>query len=230
MRINRESLAYRSAVLAASNILLQLMGFAYRIVLSRLAGAEGMGVHALSMQVYSVLYSVCISGAAVAVTTLSARLYIKSGIHSVQRLMRFAATVFLIVLAVMTCPVLMLREGIAVTLLGDGRASMALWLIPLCIMLTGLENVMKSALLGMGKVRRTAVSELVEQGIRFTLVILLLSNLSNGDYEFTAFLIVVGMTLSEIFSVSFLGISFLRFLKRKGSFPVPMPPRLPNVF
>ena len=84
-----------------------------------------MGVHALSMQVYSVLYSVCISGAAVAVTTLSARLYIKSGIHSVQRLMRFAATVFLIVLAVMTCPVLMLREGIAVTLLGDGRASMA---------------------------------------------------------------------------------------------------------
>lgn len=189
-----------------------------------------MGVHALSMQVYSVLYSVCISGAAVAVTTLSARLYIKSGIHSVQRLMRFAATVFLIVLAVMTCPVLMLREGIAVTLLGDGRASMALWLIPLCIMLTGLENVMKSALLGMGKVRRTAVSELVEQGIRFTLVILLLSNLSNGDYEFTAFLIVVGMTLSEIFSVSFLGISFLRFLKRKGSFPVPMPPRLPNVF
>lgn len=140
MRINRESLAYRSAVLAASNILLQLMGFAYRIVLSRLAGAEGMGVHALSMQVYSVLYSVCISGAAVAVTTLSARLYIKSGIHSVQRLMRFAATVFLIVLAVMTCPVLMLREGIAVTLLGDGRASMALWLIPLCIMLTGLEK------------------------------------------------------------------------------------------
>ncbi len=221
MRINRESLAYRSAVLAASNILLQIMGFAYRIALSRLAGAEGMGVHALSMQVYSVLYSVCISGAAVAVTTLSARLYIKSGIHSVQRLMRFAATVFLIILAVMTCPVLMLREGIAVTLLGDGRASMALWLIPLCIMLTGLENVMKSALLGMGKVRRTAVSELVEQGIRFTLVILLLSNLSNGDYEYIAFLIVVGMTLSEIFSVSFLGISFFRFLKKEGKLSRP---------
>lgn len=81
---NKNSLAYRSLVLASSNVLLQLMAFAFRVVLSRLAGAEGMGVNALVMQAYSVMYALCISGMNVAVTTLSARYYVTGGIAGVR--------------------------------------------------------------------------------------------------------------------------------------------------
>ena len=48
MRNKHNSLTRRWLMLSASNMGLQLMGFAYRIALGRLAGAEGMGVSALA--------------------------------------------------------------------------------------------------------------------------------------------------------------------------------------
>ncbi|MDO4568390.1 MAG: MATE family efflux transporter [Clostridia bacterium] len=206
----RDSLVYRSLILASSNVLLQLMAFAFRVVLSRLAGAEGMGVNALAMQAYSVLYALCISGMNVAVTTLSARYYAKSGVAGVRKLVRLATCVFLALLAAFTVPLLSFRDSVAQHLLGDLRTSAALWLIPICIMLTGFENVLKSSYYGMGGVKKAAVSELIEQCIRYCLVIMLLYFANTPDNGEKAFLMVLGMTLSEVFSVTFLGVSFRR--------------------
>ena len=214
---NKNSLAYRSLVLASSNVLLQLMAFAFRVVLSRLAGAEGMGVNALVMQAYSVMYALCISGMNVAVTTLSARYYVTGGIAGVRKLVRLATGAFLAMIIAFSIPLFSFRDAIAEHLLGDIRTSMALWLIPICITLTGFENVFKSSYFGMGGVKRAAASELIEQGIRYTLVILLLYYTKTEDNSRKAFLMVLGMTLSELFSVGFLGISFYRKCRKELS-------------
>lgn len=219
MRIKKDSLMYRAAVLAASNICLQLMGFAYRIALSRLAGAEGMGVYALSVQVYSILYSVCISGMNVAVTAMSARIYMKRGIEGVGRLAGFAVGVVLAVLVAAGLPIFIFNHEIAAHLLGDVRTARSLTLIPVCIMLTGFENVLKSVFFGMGRVKTPALSELLEQAIRFSLVIILLKTLYNSDHSLTSYLIILGMTLSEFFSVSFLGISLISRRRKEYSRP-----------
>ena len=43
MRMKRNSFLYAASLLAASNVILQLLGFVYRIVLSRFGRAEGGG-------------------------------------------------------------------------------------------------------------------------------------------------------------------------------------------
>ena len=174
MRNKHNSLTRRWLMLSASNMGLQLMGFAYRIALGRLAGAEGMGVSALAMQVYSVLYSVCVSGISVAVTGMSARVYVKRGVAGVDSVVRFALCVLMSLLLPLALGVLALREQIAADVLCDMRTADALWLIPICILLTGVENVMKSALFGMNRVKIASLSEFIEQTIRYSLVILLL--------------------------------------------------------
>ena len=203
--------------MAASNLALQLLGFAYRILLSRLAGPEGMGVYTLVMQVYTIVISVCLSGMSVAVTNLGANLYAKQNILGIRRLVRCAICCFLLLFAFIAAPVIVLHDQIAANILGDPRTGNALWMVLCCIFLTGFENIMKAAFHAARLVRYTACSEVGEQVFRIIAVIALLTQLGNEDYGRTAFLIISGMTISEVYSVLFLSVSYWRcFLKKRG--------------
>lgn len=60
------------AVLTITGVLSQVVGFVYRIVLTRLAGAEILGLYQLILPVYSVLLSLTSVGLTTAVSNLSA--------------------------------------------------------------------------------------------------------------------------------------------------------------
>ncbi len=72
MRIKRKTIAYAAGVLACGNLALQALGFVYRIILSRYAGAEGLGVYRLVNSAYLVLHAGCLSGVTMACSRLSA--------------------------------------------------------------------------------------------------------------------------------------------------------------
>ena len=62
---------YGTLLLTATGLVNQLLGFFYRILLSRLIGSEVMGLYQLIMPVYSVLLSVTAVGLTAAVSTPS---------------------------------------------------------------------------------------------------------------------------------------------------------------
>ena len=66
------SLLAGTVLLTVVGLFSQIVGFFYRIVLSRLIGAETMGLYQLVMPVYSMLMSMTAGGLTVAVATLSA--------------------------------------------------------------------------------------------------------------------------------------------------------------
>jgi stage V sporulation protein B len=206
--VNKRSFFYQAALLAASNTVLLLLGFAYRVLLGRLAGPEGLGVYTLVMQVYAIVMSVCVAGLCVASTRMTADLQARGDYAGIRRMTRFAVCCFLTLLGILTLPILSMREFIAGRILGDPRTADALWMVLICISLTGLENICKAIFHGARLVRYVAVSEVGEQLLRIAIVWMLLKRYMNGDNGFTAFLILLGMTLSEIYSVLFLGGSF----------------------
>ena len=197
-------------MLFLSNALLQLMGFVYRMALTKNAGASALGLNSLVMQLYSIIVSVCISGLNVAVSTLAARLD-KNGIAPLARLALFAYTALWFLMA---APFFILRNSISVRVLGDAGSSATITVMLVCIFMTGIENMLKSLHFGTGNVLPCAVSELTEQGVRFLLVTLLLKKLSHDTDTETVLYIMLGMTLSELVSVSFLSVSFLRKFPR----------------
>ena len=69
------SIVAGTLLLTATGLFSQVVGFLYRIALSRLIGAETMGLYQLVMPVYSVLLSLTAVGLTVAVSTLSAKHY-----------------------------------------------------------------------------------------------------------------------------------------------------------
>ena len=61
------------ALLTITGILSQLVGFVYRVFLTRMAGAEILGLYQLILPIYSVLLSLTSVGLTTAVSNLSAR-------------------------------------------------------------------------------------------------------------------------------------------------------------
>ena len=63
---------YGTLLLTGTSLVAQVLGFIYRIFLSRLVGAEIMGLYQLILPVYSVVLSITAVGLTVAVSNLSA--------------------------------------------------------------------------------------------------------------------------------------------------------------
>lgn len=203
-------------ILTLSNMVLQAIGFLYRMMLTKLAGTEAMGLNSLIMQVYSIAVSITISGMNVAVITLTARAS-QSGEAAVRRIVGLAAKTYILIYTAMAVPVFLLRKSIAAHLIGDINLSTAIALVLLCIFLTGFENLLKSVHLGTNRAKTTAFSEIIEQSARFIIVLLLLKKFSSGESTEAVTLIIAGMVMSEFFSISVLLTSYRRNYARGRS-------------
>lgn len=195
-----KSLLYGTLLLTGTGLASQLLGFVYRIFLSRLIGAEVMGLYQLIMPVYAVLSSLSIVGLTAAVSHLSAEYQALGNHRAAGQVLRYCLIALVLVLAPLALVVLVGSDAISVYLLGDARTQLGLVLLLPCLLLTGVENLHKHAFYGAGLVRTPAYTELLEQLIRTISVLGLLLLFLPRSPEQTVGLIVAGMVICEVFS------------------------------
>lgn len=210
---------YGTLVLTLTSIISQVLGFVYRIFLSRLIGAEVMGLYQLIMPVYSVIMSLTAIGLTVAVSNLSAEYHALGNPKAIVQLLRKALTAFLVLFALVAGVTVLLYDPISVYLLGDARTQLGLLLLLPCILLTGIENLHKHYFYGTGNIRPPAVVELTEQFIRTGAVLGLLVLLLPQYPERVVGIIVAGMCCSELFSSVTLVLLFRRHMGRPAALP-----------
>ena len=206
-------------LLTATGIFAQVVGFFYRIALSRLIGAETMGLYQLVMPVWSLLMSMTGVGLTVAVATLSARSHALGDEGAVRAVLRRALGCFLLLALPLGAVVILASDPISVYLLGDARTRLGVVLLVPCMLLTGVENLHKHCFYGMGRVGPPAASETAEQLVRAGAVLGLLLLLRPGNREKTVAVIVLGLVVCEICSALTLTLLFRRY--RKGELPPP---------
>lgn len=212
---------YGTLVLTLTSIVSQVLGFVYRIFLSRLIGAEVMGLYQLIMPVYSVIMSLTAIGLTVAVSNLSAEYHALGNPKAIVQLLRKALTAFLVLFALVAGVTVLLYDPISVHLLGDARTQLGLLLLLPCILLTGIENLHKHYFYGTGNIRPPAVVELTEQFIRTGAVLGLLVLLLPQYPERVVGIIVAGMCCSELFSSLTLVLLFRRHMGRAAALTGP---------
>ncbi len=217
LRLNKGSVFYNASLLTMSGLTLQIIGFIYRIYLSRVAGAEGLGLYRLIMPVHSLSIALAISGVRMATTALSAEMTMPRDKLAVRLLARVCILCFLAVFFLMALPVMVFQQDIAAHVLGDIRTMPSLPVIMACIFLTGFELVLESVFLGINKTKYTAVSNLLEQVVQMAVVIFLLVQFGGEDPGRSALLICIGMAFSEVPVVIWLVVSYKRVVLRLPS-------------
>lgn len=197
-------------LLTATGLFSQAVGFLYRMLLSRLIGAETMGLYQIVMPVYSMFMSVTAVGLTVAVSTLSARYHALGDSGAVRAVLKRALGCFFLLAVPLGIGIVVFSDPISVYLLGDARTRLGVALLVPCMLLTGVENLHKHCFYGIGRVRPPAAVETCEQLIRSGAVLLLLILLLPRTAEQTVGIIVSGMVLCEVFSACALTLLFRR--------------------
>lgn len=187
-------------LLTVTGVLSQLVGFVYRILLTRLAGAEILGLYQLILPLYSVLLSLTSVGLTTGVSNLSAK-YEALGNRRAVRQVRGEALRLFFLLALLPCVLLpVLSDSVSVYILGDARTRLGLILLVPCLLLTGTENLHKHYFYGTGRVLPPAITDLLEQILKAAVILGLLLILHPSSPEKTVGTIVLGMVLCEVCS------------------------------
>lgn len=202
MKNQSSSLTRSTMLLTAVGLVAQLLSFVYRVILSRLVGAEVMGLYQLILPVYSILLSIAVTGLTIGISSLSAGYYAKGNHRAVDQILTTGLKGLVLLWLPLALVLLLFNQPIAVQLLGDSRTRLGLVLLLPVLLLTGVENLTKHHFYGMGQVGLPAAVELGEQFVRTAAVLGLVWFFLPEDPMLTVGLIVLGMLASEIFSSS----------------------------
>ncbi len=196
----RVSLAKSAAMMTAVGVVSQFLSFVYRAVLTRMIGAELLGVQQLVLHVYAVMQSAALTGLTAGVSCLTAGYHARGNQRGASALLRLALFTFVGLWLPIAGAVALYSDEISMVILNDERTRLGLLLLIPMLLLTGIENLNKHHFYGLGETGIPAATELTEQLIRTAAILGLLSLFLPLDGAHTVMLIFLGMLVSEVFS------------------------------
>lgn len=164
-------------VLASFSILTRLLGFLFRIFLSRLIGAEALGVYQIAFSVFMVLETFISSGLPLVVskqTSIFMTQKDKKNEYSVVS----AALIIGVITSIMVCLIVLSFKNIFSLLFTDERCMMILFILLPTLIFSSVYSVLRGNLWGHRKYFYVSFTEFIEQVIRTILTVLFLGVLS----------------------------------------------------
>lgn len=198
-------------ILTLTGLLSRFIGFFYRIFLSNVFGAEGMGIYQLISPVLALSFSLTVSGIQTAISKYVAS---ETSTHDYKRSFRtlWAGFLMAMLLSILcACAVYLWADQIAVTFLLEARTAPLLRIIALSIPMATVHSCINGYFYGIRKTAIPAVSQLAEQICRVGSVYLIYAACQRRHMEPAISFAVVGLVIGE--SASML-VSLLAILSR----------------
>ncbi len=214
-------LIYGTIILTATGFLTRIIGFFYRIYLSRLFGEEGMGIYQLLSPVLSLSFSLTAAGYQTAISKLVAEYAARTKRPSFRPLA--AGLCFSFPLSVLCCIVVWrLADPIAAALLGEARCAPMLRILSLSIPFGAVHACANGFFYGMKKAGVPSASQLLEQLTRVGCVYLIAARCLAAGKTPSVSVAVVGLTVGEFFSMLIsAGAAWNCFAKSRGRGKLP---------
>lgn len=189
--------------LTAAGLLSRVMGFFYRIFLSRTIGAEGMGIYQLIFPVYAILNSFCAAGIQTSVSRLVAARSTKEQSSAALR----CGLILSLALSLISSGLLYTYAGpAAVLLLGEARCAPLLRALAFAIPLGSIHACINGYYFGLQRAVVPSVTQLLEQGVRVFFIWMAASIcMQEGralSLEMTVWAIVAGELSSTLYSLT----------------------------
>lgn len=198
-------------ILTLTGLISRIIGFFYRIFLSRLFGEEGMGIYQLIAPILALSFSVTVAGIQTAVSKYVAS---ETTTHDHKSSIRILLTAFTISTALsLGCGgfVYQNADWLAVNVLLESRCAPLLRIIALSFPFSAVHCIINGYFYGIKETKIPAVTQLAEQLVRVGSVYVIASiQMQNGGTPAIG-IAVVGIVFGEIASM---GISLLAIYSR----------------
>ena len=194
-------------ILGAGNLLVKMIGLAFKIPLSRLLGDEGMGYFNTGYTVYSWLFLVGCTGFPVAVSMLvSEAAENEGGSRSGTRRILFLSLLFLFTLGFIGCLALFLFASAIAAKIGNVGSAATLRAIAPAVLFCSLSGAIRGYFQGKKRMEPTAVSQLIEAALKLVCGIAFARRALAAGYDLpqVSAAAIRGVTLGTVASFAFL--------------------------
>ena len=202
----KHSMITGTLLLTAAGFAVRILGFFYRIFLSRTIGAEGLGLYNLVHPLYGICLALCAGSIQTAISRCIAA--------NLSRRKLFLRTGLMISLSIAALLAMILYAGsqfLANQILLESRCGEFLRLMALSIPFSAIHACVNGYYYGMQRTRVPAASQITEQLIRMGVVFLLVLFFQAEQIPITTELAVLGHLAGEAGSCFYAALTFLIF-------------------
>ncbi|MDP3386920.1 MAG: polysaccharide biosynthesis protein [Eubacteriales bacterium] len=171
-----------AAVLGTAGFIVKIIGAIYRIPLTNLIGTEGIGYFQPAYQVYNLLLVISLAGFPTAVARLVSEKMALENPQGAHQIFKLSMRVILVVSVVSSVTVLIFAKSIAQAIGYPGTYYSLLGLVP-ALLIVPVMSVYRGYFQGMQNMMPTALSQVLEQLIRFAVGLSLAYMLSSSSLQ-----------------------------------------------
>jgi len=187
-------------MLSAVSLLLRTVGVSFHAFLTAKMGAAGTGLYQLILSVYSPALTLATAGVNLAVSRLVAEELGKDGDGLARAVLRKCLGYAAVASALVGAILLLISETAATRWLDAPEAAPLLRVLALGLPFIALSSAMNGYFTAVRRVSRTAFVQILEQGVRIGLTVLLLSRLWDGGTASCLLAIIAASVGADLFS------------------------------
>lgn len=210
--LKKHTLIAGTLLLTATGLASRVLGFFYRVFLSRTIGAEGLGIYQMIFPIYGICFSICAGSIQTAISRFTA-----SDSERAKKTLITGFSVSFSLSLILAGLIIRFSDFLAVHILMEPRCASLLPAMALALPCTSIHACISGYYYGREKVQIPAVSQLVEQCIRIFTVFLVADICREQGRPVTVLIAVLGLVAGEAGSALFTLLSFLLFGHRYTS-------------
>lgn len=193
--MNKKSFLFGAGILTIGALISRVLGAIYRVPLTRILGAVGMGMYQMVFPIYALLIVISTSGMPLAVSKLVAscqgNIYDKK--YIINRSLKGIILFSLILSAILSIFCVKIAK-----IQGNADLSISYLSIAPAIIFVGIISVLRGYFQGEQNYTPTAVSQLVEQGVKIVVGLVLAFALKRYGIHYSVMGAILGVSVSEI--------------------------------
>lgn len=211
----RQSFLQGTIILVLANVFVKIIGAMFKIPLTNLIGASGMGDFSIAFNIYAVMFVVSTAGLPVAISKMVAEANAQGRFGDVSRIVKCAFFVFFTISICLMSVVIFFADDIC-RLIGSETAHLSIVAIAPCIGLVTIIAIFRGYYQGHHNMSKTAISQMIEAVFKLFI-----------GYFFAKYLIdlafdtsvasagaIFGVTVATAISCAYLSVNILFFRKK----------------
>ncbi|MCL1843858.1 MAG: polysaccharide biosynthesis protein [Defluviitaleaceae bacterium] len=213
--MNRKKILTGALTLTAAGVITRILGFVYRIYMSNLMGAEGMGLYQLIMPVYTLAWSIACAGFNTTVSKLTAQERAKGEYGNMEQMLKQSVQITLALGVLLSVGMIFSAEFIAIHFFGDIRTHMPLMILSWAFPFMAAGTCIRGYFIGLQEAKIPAANQVLEQVVRMIVIYFIAAQFVPRGLEYAAAAAIIAIVAEEAFSCLFVYIAYHLHKKKR---------------
>ncbi|WP_226667238.1 stage V sporulation protein B [Metabacillus litoralis] len=210
--MSKQTFLKGTLILILAGFITRVLGFINRIVVARFIGEEGVGLYMMAVPTLVLAITITQLGLPVAISKLVAEAEAQGDQRKIKKILVVSLSITGLLSLIFTPTMIFLSPHLA-ELFRDGRTVWPLYAIAPVVPIVAISSVIRGYFQGKQNMRPAAISQVLEQIVRISLVAILTSAFLPYGIEYAAAGAMISAVIGELVSLIYLATMFK--LKKK---------------